>query len=221
MKPIKYTKEELEKAVKNSFSFSGVCRYFDVKPAGNVFYIIKDYIKKYEINTSHFLGKNTVRIIGPLKKKTWKEILSKNSNFRIRSKDIRRALIESGKKYKCEKCPNEGEWLGQKIRLHVDHIDGNCKNNDIENLQFLCPNCHGVKTYRIEEKIDKRSLRKERPLIRKVERPSKEELENFIKNMPLTSIGKKFGVSDNSIRKWCKYYQIDLKNRKGSHGRMV
>lgn len=46
--------------------------------------------------------------------------------------------------YKCAFCGNTGEWLGQKLTLQLDHING--KNNDyrIENLRFLCPNCHSI-----------------------------------------------------------------------------
>lgn len=32
-------------------------------------------------------------------------------------------------------------------QLDVDHIDGNHENNDINNLQTLCANCHRLKTY--------------------------------------------------------------------------
>lgn len=32
-------------------------------------------------------------------------------------------------------------------QLDVDHIDGNHKNNKIENLQTLCANCHRLKTF--------------------------------------------------------------------------
>lgn len=39
---------------------------------------------------------------------------------------------------------------------------------------------------------------------RKVDRPSREELKNKIRTLPFTQIGKKYGVSDNTIRKWCK-----------------
>lgn len=41
-------------------------------------------------------------------------------------------------------CGNIGEWQGQKLVLQLDHING--KNNDhrIENLRFLCPNCHSI-----------------------------------------------------------------------------
>jgi hypothetical protein len=34
------------------------------------------------------------------------------------------------------------DWLGDKISLETHHIDGNNKNNTIDNLQILCPNCH-------------------------------------------------------------------------------
>ncbi len=47
-------------------------------------------------------------------------------------------------------------------------------------------------------------------MLRKVERPSKEILELLIQDIPLTHIGLKYGVSDNTIRKWCKYNGIVL-----------
>ncbi len=48
------------------------------------------------------------------------------------------------KKNYCEICGFIPKWLGQ---LDVDHIDGNNQNNDQENLQTLCANCHRLKTY--------------------------------------------------------------------------
>jgi hypothetical protein len=45
---------------------------------------------------------------------------------------------------------------------------------------------------------------------RKVQRPSKEELLLLINTNSLLGIGKMFGVSDNSVRKWCKSYGIAL-----------
>ena len=47
------------------------------------------------------------------------------------------------KKDKCEFCNFIPIDLCQ---LDVDHIDGNHKNNNIENLQTLCANCHRLKT---------------------------------------------------------------------------
>lgn len=45
------------------------------------------------------------------------------------------------KPYKCEKCGIDN-WLNETITLEVHHIDGDHNNNDVSNLQLLCPNCH-------------------------------------------------------------------------------
>lgn len=43
---------------------------------------------------------------------------------------------------------------------------------------------------------------------RRVERPTKDELLNLIKNESFLEIGRMYGVSDNAIRKWCKEYGL-------------
>ncbi len=43
---------------------------------------------------------------------------------------------------------------------------------------------------------------------RKVKRPSKENLRIMMDDMPVVAIGKKYGVSDNAIRKWARAYGI-------------
>jgi Zn finger protein HypA/HybF involved in hydrogenase expression len=51
-------------------------------------------------------------------------------------------LIEDGlKQYECEICKTT-EWMGEKIPLELDHIDGNHFNNSLDNLRVVCPNCH-------------------------------------------------------------------------------
>lgn len=57
-------------------------------------------------------------------------------------------LLFSILEYSCsnEKCLLHGivnpTWSGEDLTLDLDHIDGNNKNNEVENLRFLCPNCH-------------------------------------------------------------------------------
>lgn len=48
---------------------------------------------------------------------------------------------------------------------------------------------------------------------RKVERPSKDELLKLIKTTSFLQIGKLYGVSDNAVRKWCKYYELPYKQK--------
>jgi 5-methylcytosine-specific restriction endonuclease McrA len=35
-------------------------------------------------------------------------------------------------------------WLGKDITLELHHVDGNRFNNELSNLQILCPNCHSL-----------------------------------------------------------------------------
>ncbi len=126
------------------------------------------------------------------------------------------------------------EWLGEPINIEVDHINGINDDHSIDNLQFLCPNCHAQtsnykgknkKSTKIEKednkciecniKISKASLRcnscTQKLQIRKVpERPTLEQLETDLKTLPYTKVGLKYGVSDNTIRKWIKKYKKEL-----------
>lgn len=48
---------------------------------------------------------------------------------------------------------------------------------------------------------------------RKVNRASKDELKSLIRTTSFLQIGKIYGVSDTTIRKWCKVYEIPYKQK--------
>ena len=53
---------------------------------------------------------------------------------------------------KCYNC-NLTNWLGFNIPLELEHINGDNRDNRIENLILLCPNCHALTpTYRGKNK---------------------------------------------------------------------
>jgi hypothetical protein len=52
-------------------------------------------------------------------------------------------LKEGTKQHQCENCKLK-EWKNNKIPLELHHVDGNSKNNDISNIELLCPNCHAL-----------------------------------------------------------------------------
>jgi uncharacterized protein YerC len=60
---------------------------------------------------------------------------------------LKRRLIREGRKEECEIC-KISEWLGKPIVLHLDHINGDGRENGSHNLRLLCPNCHSqTETY--------------------------------------------------------------------------
>jgi Zn finger protein HypA/HybF involved in hydrogenase expression len=46
----------------------------------------------------------------------------------------------------CSECSLESVWNGKPIVLELDHINGVSNDNRLENLRFLCPNCHSQTT---------------------------------------------------------------------------
>lgn len=82
------------------------------------------------------------------KKRPLDLILVENSDYVNRTHLKLRIIEEEVIEYKCEVCGCDGNWLGNSLTLQLDHKNG--VNNDyrVENLRFLCPNCHSqTETY--------------------------------------------------------------------------
>jgi hypothetical protein len=139
----KYKKEMLENIVKNNINYMGVIRQLGLSESGGAQQHIKKIISKFEIDTTHFLGQKT--LAGNRNPNVAKVKLSADdilSFGRISTtKQLNRALKEKGIEYKCSVC-NITEWLGKPITIQIHHIDGLKNNNLIDNLVYLCPNCH-------------------------------------------------------------------------------
>lgn len=81
------------------------------------------------------------------RKKTWEDKLLLEDFDKLSYERLRKRIILEQKE-KCNRC-GLNEWLGEKISLELEHIDGNNENNERENLEVLCPNCHSLtKTWR-------------------------------------------------------------------------
>jgi len=183
-------------------------------------------IKKHQIDISHLIINRSefikkMYVDGRMKKIPTDEIFKENSTI---SRNVlkRRIILENLLKYECFKCGNDGNWNGERITLILDHINGVNNDNRLVNLRFTCPNCNatlethciGHKIYKINklkeikkvETIKKR--RSDRYNIRKVERPDIDTLINEINQIGYSATGRKYGVSDNAIRKWVKQYNF-------------
>lgn len=152
------------------------------------------------------------------------------------SKTIRNYLLKSAN-YCCSQCGwNKINPTTGNSPLEIHHIDGNYLNNTIENLQVLCPNCHSLtsnykalnnserirtqtrKNYCVdcgkEICLDSLRCRDCENKHRITDKPvTREELKNLIRSTPFTQIGKKYGLTDNGIKKWCISYNLPSKKK--------
>lgn len=63
----------------------------------------------------------------------------------LHSRRLRVILEQDGK---CNRC-KLSHWLNEPITLEYEHKDGNKHNNERNNVEALCPNCHSMtKTWR-------------------------------------------------------------------------
>lgn len=188
-------------------------------------------------------------------------VFAKNTKYDkpVRTRIINECLIP----YKCGIC-NIHAYNNTHLNLQIDHIDGDRTNNELENLRFLCPNCHSQTDTYCGKNVDSSSfVRKQRkcssclaPISQRSKsglcmscltkvhkqiskstttdvlelspnilstrfyppskRPAKRELiEKIIeKNYIIVQVGIHYDVSDNTIRKWCRFYGIDPKRNK-------
>lgn len=70
-----------------------------------------------------------------------KKVFVKNSTFtksHLKEKILKYELL----KHICSECEIGLEWNGKRLTLQVDHINGQNNDHRLENLRFLCPNCH-------------------------------------------------------------------------------
>ena len=142
MSILKITKIDLENVIKDSLSWRQVCKRLGYYPDGANNIKIKSLATFYQIDFSHFLGKAIWKGRKSPQKLATDVFLKKLPDRKISTHKLRLRLIEDGlRKNECESCRNE-LWNGKPIPLELHHIDGNNLNNQIENLQILCPNCH-------------------------------------------------------------------------------
>ena len=112
---------------------------------------LKHALLSLGLDTNHFVGQawNKGRVFGP--KRDVKFYLVKGK--RVQSHKLRQRLLKEGVLAPvCVSCGLE-QWMGGPIPLELEHRDGDHCNNELSNLECLCPNCHALTpTYRGKNK---------------------------------------------------------------------
>jgi len=157
----KYSKENLEKLVKESLSLAEVIKKLGLKPVGGNYHTVEKYCKQYQIDLTHLTGQAWRKGLDNTDKAALiklDDILKKDVNFK--SAYLKLRLIKEGLKLnQCEICGCKDTWQGKPISLELHHINGDHFDNRLENLQILCPNCHSqTDTFRRQNKNKNKEL---------------------------------------------------------------
>jgi len=147
MKLHKYSLNQLKLAINESTSPRQALLKLNVAPYGGNYEVIKKAINYFNLNTSHFYGQAWNKGIKLPAKYSLSDYLENKAP--IQSYKLKNRLLDNKLlKPVCSNCLNE-MWLGNRIPLELDHINGINKDNRFENLRLLCPNCHALtSTYR-------------------------------------------------------------------------
>ncbi len=130
-KYLEYTNEDIIKFAKEAKSLADLLKKCNLKYAGGNYANMKRKLQLLNVDTSHWTGNSWNK---DQQLKDW------SSYTRVRS--VKKHLIKI-RGHMCEICKNTN-WLSIPIMLEVHHIDGNRTNNEYDNLQLLCCNCHSA-----------------------------------------------------------------------------
>lgn len=142
IKPSTINKEEFINICNESESMAHACSIL-----GLHFTTFKKYALKYNCYDNK-KGKKFILKSSPFQKGisnkiySTEDIIYNNKYPRCSTGLVKRRLLdEKIKEHKCEKC-NLVKWNDLLIPIELNHKDGNRHNHYINNLEFLCPNCH-------------------------------------------------------------------------------
>lgn len=145
MKTKSWSETQLREATSRVTSVRQLLSQLGLREAGGNYKQIKKYLKIYKVDTSHFRGMAWSRGLVGIGKPRLKleQILVADSTFQ--SHKLKKRLFSVGiKKQECERCGWAEQAEDGRTPLELDHINGDSRDNRIENLRILCPNCHSL-----------------------------------------------------------------------------
>lgn len=135
----KWDFDKLKPLIENSNSKAEILEKMGLSLKAGNYRTLKRYFEKYGIDNDLYKG-NTKRNANRQKYNDT-EVFCENSQYNsahLKNRILKSNLLE----YKCVDCGNKGVWNNKKLILQIDHINGVSTDNRINNLRFMCPNCH-------------------------------------------------------------------------------
>lgn len=144
-----FTDDKFVEAIEKCYSVAGVLKYLNLCATGANYKAFYKRVSDMGLDTSHFTGQAHLKGKSHnwSEKKNMEDILNNTISYDC-TNHLRLRLIKEGyKEHKCEICGRK-EWEGQPIPIQLDHINGDNRDNRLENLRIICPNCHSqTKTF--------------------------------------------------------------------------
>ena len=186
----KLSEEEFATLVKESHSFYELASKIGYeKTGGGTQTLLKKAVAERNLDVSHF------------SKQAWNKnqfdysTFSKGS-YKKNGKTTLAPLIAL-RGHQCERC-GLTKWLEQPIKLEIHHKNGDRSNNELDNLEILCPNCHSytetfcykTKHIQIDEEIFVQALKENK------------NISQALKQLGLTPAGGNYARAREFITKY-------------------
>jgi len=134
-------RETLKELVEKADTIKEILNCFGLSHRGRNYTTLKRRLEEEGIPYPVDAGKRGMRICNIKNKKQLSEVLVENSSFG--PWQLKRRLLEEGRLENiCAVCGQEPTWNDKPLVLELDHINGDGKDNRIENLRIICPHCH-------------------------------------------------------------------------------
>jgi hypothetical protein len=205
-----YNWENKEKLIEDLKASASISNFLDnqglVASSGN-YDTFKKWMKKHEINKDEYLTEPLVKekkLKTEVKNLSIEDIFIENSEADrklVRKTVLKHNLME----YKCSGCGNCGLWNNSPLSLQIEHKNGDSTDNRIENLEFLCPNCHSqTNTYGSKNKHNR--IFEQRITDLKIYNNKVLGYHDFIE------LAEKWKGSTESAKNWIRLHEAKIQN---------